>query len=89
MSTKYFIDWLGNVLDASTLHRIGALVCGPDDRGYTVRAYSANKPEHVPAEVVKIQLTKGGAYVAGDSIDKIETNEPKYRSTVAMRDWDY
>jgi hypothetical protein len=68
MFPKYFIDWLGNVFDARNLHRIGAFVCGPDDRGYTVRAYSADRPEHVPAEAIKIQLTRGGEYVAGDSV---------------------
>jgi hypothetical protein len=65
---KYLIDWLGNVLDAHDLHHVGALVCGPDDRGYTVRRYAADRPEHIPATSIKIQLTKGGIYVAGDSI---------------------
>ncbi len=58
---KYLIDWLSNVTDARDLYHVGTLICGPDERGYTLTDCGARK--HVAATDVWVQLAKGGAYV--------------------------
>ena len=60
---KYLIDWLGDVFDACDLYFVGTLICGPDDRGYTLLDCGQHK--HVPASEIWIQRSPRGAYEGG------------------------
>ncbi len=68
------IDWLGNVFKPGDRFPCGHLICGPDERGYTISTLTGL--EHIPANQIEIRLKSGAPYVAGETV-KFGSKDPR------------